>query len=100
MFQVAIDDADRIDESTEDITAAAIPPSPRIATTEGVKWCNTIGRISAESGSETPKAPQSVALPIKPMAKAGTAAVRLNAPAHNESRRAIPGLSVASTRWK
>jgi hypothetical protein len=97
---VAIDEADRIDESTDDITAAASPPSPRVATAEGVKWCNTIGRISADSGSGTPKASQSVALPIKPIARAGIAAVRLSAPAHSERRRAIPGLSVASTRWK
>ena len=40
-FQAAMDDADRTDESTEDITAAETAPSPMADTTGGVRCRRT-----------------------------------------------------------
>ena len=95
-----MDEAERIEESTDDITAADRAPRPTMATSGDVRCRSTSGRIIAASAASTPSAPQSAARPMTPIKIAGTAAARLRPPAQSDNRRASAGLFVASTRWK
>ena len=52
-----MDDAERTDESAEDITAALTAPRPKKAITPGVRYCNTMGRIILMSSSEMGRSP-------------------------------------------
>lgn len=75
MLRENIDDADKIDESAEDITAADTAPSPKKEICVGVRCCSTNGRIMLGSNS-TPcviVAFQFVAFPIPPIIIAGVA---------------------------
>jgi hypothetical protein len=49
-FHPAIEDAERMEESTDDITAAAMVPNPMVAMNVGVRYRMTYGKISAASG--------------------------------------------------
>ena len=51
-FLANIEDADKTDESAEDITAAETEPKPKNATYGGVKYCKTIGKIILASSAD------------------------------------------------
>ena len=44
-FLANIDDADKTEESADDITAAETAPRPKNDTNAGVKYCRTMGKI-------------------------------------------------------
>src|SRR3954463_2007550 len=88
-FHAAIEEADRIEESTDDMTAAATAPSPSVATAGGVRWRSTYGRASAASGGGSPRADQSTAPARTPISAGGTAASRQHTAASSDSARAV-----------
>lgn len=45
MFLANMDDADKMDESAEDMTAADTAPSPKKDTIGGHRYCRHMGRI-------------------------------------------------------
>src|SRR6476660_1590355 len=95
-----MEEAERIDESTDDITAAATAPRPIVATAGGVRWRSTYGSTSAASGAARPRADQSAAPARMPMSAGGIAANMQPAAASSESARAVASSRAASTRWK
>src|SRR5215213_435191 len=99
-FQAAIDEAERIDESTDDITAAATAPRPTAATAGGVRWRSAYGSTSAASGAARPRADQSAAPARMPTSAGGTAATMQPAAAISDRLRAVRSSRAASTRWK
>ena len=44
-FLANIDDADKTEESADDMTAAETAPRPKNDTNAGVKYCRTMGKI-------------------------------------------------------
>src|SRR5512144_601085 len=95
-----MEDADRIDASTDDMTAADTAPSPSAATSGGVKCRRSEGRTSAGAGAEMPAADQFAPQARMPSTAGGTAATRHTSPATTESRLAVCSSRAASTRWK
>lgn len=92
IFQVPMDEADKIDESALLITAAAKAPNPIVAIKLGARYFNVCGKIIAElSGSGTPSAVQSVIFPIIPTSTAGKAARIQKKPAPSDRFLAVFG---------
>ena len=71
-------EAESIDESVEDITAALIAPKPKNATQVGVKYCKHRGKTKEVFSGTFPKSVwvQSVALAIIPNVTDGTVMIR------------------------
>ena len=46
-----MEEADKTEESAEDMTAAETEPKPKKATNEGVKYCKTMGKIIRASSA-------------------------------------------------
>lgn len=122
-----MEDADRTDESADDMTAAETAPKPKNETKSGVRYCNTIGNIMLVSCSVNGYGPLyavsfqaerdkeymkinlifeydwkslRVAFAIAPM-RTGGIAIRIQPKAATYERIwALPAVLLDNTRWK
>ena len=98
IFQLAIEEADNIDESAEDITAAATAPNPIVATQGGVIACITVGKISKLLAGAPPKLDQSATCPITPIIIGGIDAIKHTKPARMDRFLAVFSSLADNTR--
>merc|ERR1719369_2408056 len=64
MFLATIPEADNMDESVEDMTAADTAPRPKKATAFGVRYCKTAGTTIFPAGSPQGKSVFSQLVPL------------------------------------
>ncbi len=88
-----------MDESTDDITAAATAPSPTVATTPGVRYFSTYGKTIADCGADSAAVvDQSAAIPTQPIITAGIAITIHPSEAISDNRTAVRSSRAARTR--
>ena len=88
-FQPAIEEADKIEESTDDITAAATAPKPIVATQGVVIYRITCGKMELSFPGIAPIISQSATPPMIPISTAGIAAIMQMTPAKTDNRTAV-----------